>query len=103
LRRRAGRLVAVAESLRELSDSLGTAPPRTLSWVFEHWPEVAGDTISRHAKPDRIEDRTLFVSADSPAWASRLKTVAPRVLEQIASVAGERAPLRLSVRVRVPK
>ena len=103
MRRRAGRVLEVSDSLSELSRSLGTASPQTLSVVFEHWPEAAGEEISRHARPERIEGLTLFVAADSPAWASRLRTVAPRLLERIRSVAGEDAPKQVTVKVRPPK
>ena len=103
MRKRAGRLVAVTESLSELSDSLGTASPRALSWVFDHWSEAAGEEVSRHARPERIDGETLFVSVDSPAWASRLRTVAPKVLERIGQLAGDNAPSQLVVRVRAQK
>jgi predicted nucleic acid-binding Zn ribbon protein len=100
LRNRAGRTVGVGESLVELSERLKTAPPRTLSQVFDHWPETAGHEISRHSRPERIEDGTLHVVADSPAWASRLKTVAPSLLERIGALTGGDSPSRLAVRVR---
>ena len=103
MRHRAGRVVGVGESLGELSKRIGTADPRTLSVVFEDWPATAGDQISRHSRPERIVAGTLYVSADSPAWASRLKTVAPNLLARIRQLEGAEAPSRVVVRVRRTK
>ena len=100
---RADRTVGVAESLAELSRQLGTGPPDTLSVVFSRWSETVGDDIAAHTRPARIDGDTLVVSVDSPAWASHLKTLAPKIISRLRDATGPDGPSRLVVRVKAPK
>jgi predicted nucleic acid-binding Zn ribbon protein len=96
---RANRVVGVGESLEELSRRLGTAPPQTLSVVFARWGEAAGESVAGHVQPERIEGNSLIVSAESPAWASHLRTLAPGILARLRELAGDDVPDRIAIRV----
>ena len=100
---RAGRTVGIGESLAELSRQLGTGPPDTLSVVFSRWSETVGEAVAAHTRPERIDGEALVVSVDSPAWASHLQTLAPKVISQLRDATGSNGPSRLVVRVRAAK
>lgn len=93
----------MAESLSELSRQLGTGPPDTLAAVFSRWPETVGEAVAGHTRPERIDGETLVVSVDSPAWASHLRTLAPKVISRLRDATGPDGPSRLVVRVKAPK
>ena len=48
------------------------------------------------------ENDTLVVVCDSPAWATRLRFLMPRLLEQLTARGDLTIPQRVSVVVRVP-
>lgn len=100
---RAGRTVGFGESLAELSRQLGTGTPDTLSVVFSRWSEAVGEAVAAHTRPERIDGEALVVSVDSPAWASHLQTLAPKVISQLRDATGSNGPSRLVVRVRAAK
>jgi predicted nucleic acid-binding Zn ribbon protein len=100
---RADRTVKVGESLAELTRQLGTGPPDALSAIFSRWSEVVGEDVAAHARPERLDGEALVVSVDSPAWASHLRTLAPRVISQLNDATGSDQVSRLVVRVKVPK
>jgi predicted nucleic acid-binding Zn ribbon protein len=100
---RADRTVKVGESLAELSRQLGTGSPDTLSVVFSHFDEAVGETVAAHTRPERIDGDALVVSVDSPAWASHLRTLAPRVIGQLHDATRSAVVSRLVIRVKPPK
>jgi predicted nucleic acid-binding Zn ribbon protein len=95
--------VGVAESLAELSRQLGTAAPDALSAVFSRWAETVGEDVAAHTRPERIDGEALVVSVDSPAWASHLRTLAPRVISQLRDATGSDGVSRIVVRVKPAK
>jgi predicted nucleic acid-binding Zn ribbon protein len=93
--------VPLAESLRVFSERMGTAAPDVLRVVFGHWEEVVGPAMSAHVRPLRLQETTLVVVADQPAWATQVRHLASDVLARLRDVCGsERAPEHLEVRVR---
>jgi predicted nucleic acid-binding Zn ribbon protein len=101
-RARAGRTVGIRESLGEVSRKLGMPVPETISSVFGDWPELVGADLARHVHPEKIDGEALVVSADSPAWASHLRTIAPVLVERLRDRIGPDAPSRFVIRVRPP-
>ena len=48
-----------------------------------HWKTVAGEAISSHTIPTRIESRRLHLWVDSLSWADQLNHLKPLLLEKI--------------------
>lgn len=68
------------------------------------WPDVAGETISRHTKGFSMrEDRELVVFVDSAAWANQLSLMSDELVARMNTHLGERAvrSLRFTVSKRV--
>lgn len=77
--------------VRGLSPPSRPAPSAaTLGTVFSRWEEVVGDAVARHARPLRLEAGVLVVAVDQPPWATQVRTLAPRILAQVAELTGER-------------
>lgn len=51
--------------------------------VFSRWPELVGEVIGGHTRPVRIEDGTLLIEVDDPAWASEMEWMGEELVRQI--------------------
>ena len=40
--------------------------------IWEHWPEIVGEELSGHCRPETVRDGQLRISADSAVWMNRL-------------------------------
>jgi predicted nucleic acid-binding Zn ribbon protein len=80
--------------------------------VFGHWPDIVGPQLALHTKPESFESGELTVSADSSAWATQVRLMAPQLLKRLAEelghgtvrhirVNGPSGPPRRSGRLRV--
>jgi predicted nucleic acid-binding Zn ribbon protein len=80
--------------------------------VFGHWPDIVGPQLALHTKPESFESGELTVSADSSAWATQVRLMAPQLLKRLADelghgtvrhirVNGPSGPPRRSGRLRV--
>lgn len=62
------------------------------------WPEL-GAELAAHCALVRLDRDALVLAADSPAWATRLRLEAPRLLAAAAAASPQAAPTRLVVRI----
>jgi predicted nucleic acid-binding Zn ribbon protein len=56
--------------------------------VFGHWSDIVGPQLALHTKPESFEAGELTVSADSPAWATQVRLMAPQLLKRLAEELG---------------
>ena len=56
--------------------------------VFGHWADIVGPQLALHTKPDSFDAGELTVSADSPAWATQVRLMAPQLLKRLAEELG---------------
>jgi predicted nucleic acid-binding Zn ribbon protein len=47
-----------------------------------------GPQLALHTKPEAFDSGELTVSADSPAWATQVRLMAPQVLKRLAEELG---------------
>lgn len=52
--------------------------------VFGNWPEIVGPQLAAHTRPETFDDGELVVEADSPAWATQVRLLAPQLLKRLA-------------------
>jgi predicted nucleic acid-binding Zn ribbon protein len=57
--------------------------------VIGRWALVVGDDIAEHCVPEGFGDGVLTVRADSSAWATQLRLLAPTVLRRLNEEVGE--------------
>ena len=66
--------------------------------VFGGWPEIVGPELAAHTKPESFDDGQLTVLADSDAWATQLRLLAPQLLKRLGQELGAGTVRRLRVR-----
>jgi predicted nucleic acid-binding Zn ribbon protein len=66
--------------------------------VFGHWPDIVGPQLALHTKPEHFEAGELTVSADSPAWATQVRLMAPQLLKRLAEELGHGTVRRIRVK-----
>ncbi len=64
-----------------------------------HWPEVAGEQIAAHTRPDQVRFKKLYLVAESSVWAQQLTFLKPALIEKI-NAAGSR-PIISDIVLRV--
>ena len=68
--------------------------------VFGRWAEVVGPDLAAHTRPEAFEDGELVVAADSSAWATQVRLLAPQLLRRLGAELGAGTVRR--VRVSAP-
>jgi predicted nucleic acid-binding Zn ribbon protein len=66
--------------------------------VFGDWAKIVGPQLAGHTRPESFGDGELVVSADSPAWATQVRLLAPQLLGRLATELGEGTVARVKVR-----
>jgi predicted nucleic acid-binding Zn ribbon protein len=56
--------------------------------VFGHWPDLVGPQLALHTTPESFEAGELTVSADSSAWATQVRLMAPQILKRLGEELG---------------
>jgi len=52
------------------------------------WPELVGPDVAAHCRPERFDNGELVLVAESTAWATQLRLLAPTLIGRIAAVLG---------------
>jgi predicted nucleic acid-binding Zn ribbon protein len=65
--------------------------------AFGNWPEIVGTQLAGHTRPDSFDDGELTVAADSDAWATQLRLLAPKLLSRLAEELGAGTVRRIRV------
>lgn len=78
-----------ADTLSSLLAQRGWVQEVSVGGVIGRWREVVGDEIADHCTPETFEDKALVVRADSTAWATQLRLLAPQLLSRLTQEIGE--------------
>ena len=54
-----------------------------MNGVFGRWSSIVGDEVAQHCAPTSYVDGKLSVSADSTAWATQLRLLAPTLVRRL--------------------
>jgi predicted nucleic acid-binding Zn ribbon protein len=81
-----------------LLSSRGWREKAAVGAVFGHWPDIVGPQLALHTKPEHFEAGELTVSADSPAWATQVRLMAPQLLKRLAEELGHGTVRRIRVK-----
>ena len=74
----------VSEAIAKVLGRLGASPsPQTMELIFTRWEELAGADLAAHLHPMRLQNTTLVLGADQPAWATRGRIEAERILQRV--------------------
>jgi len=66
--------------------------------VFGSWDQIVGPDLAAHTRPEAFDDGELVVAADSTAWATQLRLLAPQLLRRLADELGPGTVRKVRVR-----
>jgi predicted nucleic acid-binding Zn ribbon protein len=92
----------VGQAIAKVLSRIGASPsPQTMELVFTRWAELAGAELAAHSQPMRLQDSTLVVGADHPAWATRARMDSEVILTRARQL-GDTTIERIEVVVQRP-
>ena len=65
--------------------------------IAARWEAVVGEEVAAHCRPERLEAGRLVCVAESTAWATQLRLLAPRLLERLAADLGDGVVTQVTV------
>ncbi len=86
--------------IRQLVDERGWTATVQAGSVLGGWDALVGAELAAHCRPERLTDGELVLVAESTAWATQLRLLAPAVLARLAAEVG--AGVVRSIRVHGP-
>src|SRR4051794_1680532 len=75
--------------LQRLVSERGWDVDLAVGGVLGRWPQVVGPQLAAHCRPESFDDGLLVVRADSTAWATQVRLLAPTVLRRLAEELGD--------------
>ena len=81
-----------------LLDSSGWRQQIAMGSVFGRWADIVGADLAAHTKPDSFADGELAVVADSTAWATQVRLLAPMLVKRLNEEVGDGSVQRVKVR-----
>lgn len=64
---------------------LGWVAPLATARLLGQWEVIVGADIAAHCQPVSLADGDLRISAETTAWATQLRLMAPRILARVAA------------------
>ncbi|MFP5345708.1 MAG: DUF721 domain-containing protein [Actinomycetes bacterium] len=89
---------AFGTAVRRLVTERGWSTPVAVGGVFGRWDQVVGADIAGHCQPESFEKSVLVVRADSTAWATQIRLLAPMILRRLEEELGRGVVERLQVK-----
>jgi predicted nucleic acid-binding Zn ribbon protein len=88
--------------LGRLIAELGWQPSVAVGGVIGRWDAVVGPDIAGHCNPVSFDDGVLVVQAESTAWATQVRLLAPTLLRRLAEEVGEDTVTKVVVQGPTP-
>ena len=85
--------------LAGLAHRLGLESKLFEARLRRQWPDIVGEAIAIHARPDHIRFRKLTVFVHNSVWLQQLSFLKPVLLEKVNALAGE--PLVTEIVLRI--
>jgi predicted nucleic acid-binding Zn ribbon protein len=89
---------AFGSALDGWARSRGSSRDLANATVFGRWSEIVGTDIASHATPVSLVDGELLMQAESTAWATQLRLLAPTLLQRINTRVGRGTVSRIRVK-----
>jgi predicted nucleic acid-binding Zn ribbon protein len=81
-----------------LLDENGWQQRIAMGSVFGRWADIVGPEVAAHTSPDSFADGELTVIADSTAWATQVRLLAPMLVKRLNTEVGDGSVRRVKVR-----
>lgn len=73
----------VGTSLQRLVAEQGWSTDLAVHALFGRWDTIVGASVAEHCRPRSFGDTELVVDADSTAWATQMRLLAPTVVRRL--------------------
>src|SRR5690348_14421219 len=93
---------SLASAIGGLLDTHGWQQRAAMGSVFGRWAEIVGADLAAHTQPDSFADGELAVTADSTAWATQVRLLAPQLVKRLNADLGDGSVRRVKVRGPAP-
>jgi predicted nucleic acid-binding Zn ribbon protein len=87
----------LGRSLERLVSERGWDSDLAAGTVVASWERVVGPAVAEHCSPERFAGTELTVRADSSAWATQLRLLAPTLVAKLNEACGHGSLSRLTV------
>jgi predicted nucleic acid-binding Zn ribbon protein len=88
----------LGQAIGGLLDQHGWQQRAAIGSVFGRWAEIVGPDLAAHTRPDSFADGELTMTADSTAWATQVRLLAPQLVRRLAAELGDGTVRRVKVR-----
>jgi predicted nucleic acid-binding Zn ribbon protein len=92
----------LASAIGGLLDTHGWQQRAAMGSVFGRWADIVGQDVAAHTRPDSFADGELTVTADSTAWATQVRLLAPVLVRRLNDELGDGSVRRVKVRGPAP-
>ncbi|GAB3745977.1 DciA family protein [Microlunatus parietis] len=87
----------LGRAIERLVDSRGWTTEVSVHLLLSKWPALVGPTNAQHTQPESYVDTVLTVRADSTAWATSLRSMAPQLVATLNQQLGDGTVTRIRV------
>ncbi|HTY72733.1 MAG TPA: DciA family protein [Actinomycetes bacterium] len=88
----------LGDAVRRLLADRGWETEVAAGAVLGRWAEIVGADLAEHCAPETFTDGVLVVRAESTAWATQLRALAPQLLRRLGEEVGHDVVTRVDVR-----
>ena len=81
--------MALGQALEGLIQDRGWATQVNVHLLLGRWPELVGDAVAEHSRPEAYRDRVVVVRTSSTNWASQLRLMAPQLVARLNASLGD--------------
>lgn len=96
-RSRLGDPIPLGEAVAGLISKRGWTREINLKAMLSDWPGLVGPTNADHSTPEAFVNKVLTIRADSTAWASSLRLLAPQLLAKLNASLGDGTVTRIEI------
>lgn len=89
--------MAVGDALDGLIRDRGWTTEVSAQQLLGRWASLVGQVVAEHTTPEAFRDGVVAVRADSTAWASQLRLLAPQVVAKLNAALGDGTVKRIQV------
>lgn len=89
---------AVADHVRGLIRQQGWEGELSVQRVFHEWDDIVGSEVAAHCRIVGHADGQVQVQADSTAWATQLRLLAPHIVAKLNERLGDGTVTRVEIR-----
>src|SRR5574340_1201213 len=93
------RLDSFSTILAGLAHRLGLESKLFEARLRRHWPDIVGEPIATHTRPDQIRFKKLYVFVRNSVWLQQLTFLKPVLLQKVNGMAGQ--PLVTEIVLRI--